>query len=190
MRAIPNSSAMDMAAHGGGPTSRVLPWIVGGEPQQILTFITELSSAITKLAGIMNGVENAGGALRQAWPTGTAADGAATKLNNSIALFTRITTAVEAMETEIRAAATALQLVQNAYTAVVGSTNPTVAVLLSNIHTRPAATSLSVQATTQLGAFVSSTKATLDAIGQARLAAIATSLATIASELESLLSGS
>ena len=187
MQAIPNSAAMDMAAHGAGPSTRVLPWIAGGEPQQILQFVTELAGAIQKITGIVSGIETAGGSLRQAWPTGSAAEAATAKLTDTLTLFTRITKAVEAMETEIQAAATALQLVQNAYAAVVGSTNPTVAMLLSNVHTRAAATSLSIRTTTQLAAFVNSTKSTLDTIAQVRLAAITTLLATIAKELDSQL---
>jgi hypothetical protein len=189
MYAIPNSSAMDAAAGGGGPTSTVLPWIVSTEPQQVLKYVTDLAGRITTIAGIVARIDTTRGSLRQAWPSGSASDAAIAKVTDTIRIFDKITKAVQSVQAEIQAVATALNLVQNVYRSVVGSVNPTVAALLSNVHTRAAATALSVNTTSGLASAVSSTKATLDTIGIVRLAAIASQLATIASELGSLLSG-
>jgi hypothetical protein len=188
MYAIPNSSAMDAAAHGGGPTSRVLPWIAGSEPQQVLRYITDLVGGITKLTGIVDGIGDNRDSLRQSWPAGSASDAATAKVTGAVTAFSKIVKAVQTLEAEIQAVAAALQLVQTAYRAVVGSVNPTVAALLSNIHTRPAATALSTSTTSGLATFVSTSKATLDNIALVRLLAIVTTLGTIAKELETLLS--
>jgi hypothetical protein len=188
MFAIPNSSAMDAAAHGGGPTSRVLPWIAGTEPEQVLRYVTQLADQLTKIIGIANQIGDARGALRTAWPSGSASDGAITKFTQALTAFQKITQAVAAWQTEIQAVATALRLVQNGYRSVVSSVNPTVAALLSNQYTRHAATALSTSTTSGLASYVSATKAVLDTIGLVRMVAIATQLATIANELETLLS--
>ena len=186
MQAIPNSSAMDVAAHGGGPAARVLPWIVGTEPAQVQRYIAELVGHITKIAGIVDRIDDARGSLRTTWSAGSASDGAVGKVGGTIALFGKIVKAVEALEAEIQGVALALGLVQNAYRGVVSSVNPTVAALLSNIHTRPAATALATGTTSGLAAFVSGTKATLDTIALVRLVAIVTQLVTIAGDLEAL----
>ena len=188
MYAIPNSSAMDAAAGGGGPTATVLPWIVSTEPDQVLRYVTELVGRITKIVGIVDQVGDAGGNLRKAWTAGSASDGAIAKVQGTIRTFEQIVKAVETLQAEIVAVATALRLVQNAYRSVVSSVNPTVAALLSNVYTQAAARSLAVSTTSGLASFVSSTKATLDTIATVRMLAVVTALATIAKELESLLS--
>jgi hypothetical protein len=188
MFAIPNSSAMDAAAHGGGPTSRVLPWIAGTDPAQLLQFVTRLLGQISRITGIVNQISDAGGALRKAWPTGSASDGALAKITQAVTTFQKIARAVEALQMEVQAAAAALGLAQNSYRTVVSSVNPTVAALLSNPHTRHAATALATSATSGVASYVGATKATLDTIGLVRMAAIVTQLATIARELSTLLS--
>jgi len=188
MFAIPNSSAMDAAAHGGGPTSRVLPWIAGTDPEQVLRYLAQLTGQLTKITGIVNQIGDARGALRTAWPSGSASNGAITKFTQALTAFQKITQAVAALQAEIQAVAMALRLVQNGYRAVVGSVNPTVAALLSNPYTRHAAAALSTSTTSGLASYVTATKAALDTIGLVRMVAIATQLATIANELETLLS--
>jgi len=188
MDAIPNSSAMDAAAGGGGPTARVLPWLVGTQPDQVLRYITDLAGRITTIAGIVDQIGDAGGTLRKAWTSGSASDGAIAKVQATIRTFQQIVQAVETLQAETVAVATALRLAQNAYRSVVSSVNPTVAALLSNVHTQGLARSLAVSTTNGLASFVSSTKATLDTLATVRLMAVVTALATIAKELESLLS--
>ncbi|MFI7541810.1 hypothetical protein [Actinoplanes sp. NPDC049599] len=188
MFAVPNSSAMDAAAGGRGPTATVLPWLAGAEPDQVLRYVTDLVNRITRIAGIVDQVGDAGGTLRKTWTAGSASDGAVAKVRSTVATFQKIVQAVETLQAEIVAVATALRTAQHAYRSMVSSVNPTVAALLSNIHTHAAARSLAVGTTSGLASFVSSVKAALDAIGAVRLMAVVTTLATIAKELESLLS--
>lgn len=188
MQAIPNSSAMDFAAGGGGPTARVLPWIVSADPEQILRYGTELANHITTIAGIVAQISDTGDAMRKAWPAGTASDAALAKVQKSVQTFQRIVQAARTLQTELTNVATALRLVQQAYRATVSAVNPTVKALLSNVHTHAAARSLAIGTTAGLASSVASTKATLDAIAATRLMAVVSTLATIAKELESLLS--
>ena len=189
MQAIPNSSALDRAAAGGGPSARVLPWIAGAEPQRVLGYAAELTQQIARLTTIVAGVEDSGRALRQAWSAGSAADGAIDKLTVTLQAFQKITAAVRALNGEIQAASTALTLVQQGYRAVVGATNPMVAALLSNPHTHAAARALATSTTTGLSTYVQTTRTALDQIGLVRMIAIAGTLASIAGELGRLLSG-
>ncbi|WP_189077733.1 hypothetical protein [Mangrovihabitans endophyticus] len=185
---MPNSSAMDAAAGGSGPSATVLPWIVTTEPDQIQRYVTDLVSRVATLARTVQSIDRAGDDLHRAWSTGSASAAAHGKVAKTIEIFQKVTTAVQALEAEIQAVVVAVRMVQNGYRAVVGAVNPTVAALLSNIYTRAAATALAVSATSGLASFVSTVKAALDAIGLARIATIITTLVTIAHELQSLLS--
>jgi hypothetical protein len=188
MYAIPNSAAMDTAAGGSGPGAAVLPWIVSAEPEQILRYGTDLLSRMARLVAIVGQIDVAGQQLRQSWPSGSASDGATAKVRAGLAGFTRITTAVQALQGEIQASAQAVQLVQHAYRTVISAVNPTVAALLSNPYTHAAATALATSTTSGLAGYVGATRAVLDTIGLVRLTAIITTLATIADDLKALLS--
>jgi hypothetical protein len=186
MYAIPNSSAMDAAAACGGPSATVLPWIVSAEPQSVLQYAADLTQRVARLITIVERIEESKRALRHAWSSGSASDGAIQKITSTIEAFQRIASAVQALETQIKAVSTALQLVQQAYRAVVGAVNPTVATLLSNPYTRAAATSLATSTTASLSSFVHTSRTVLDQIGLVRLIAIVSALATIAGELDKL----
>jgi hypothetical protein len=189
MYAIPNSSALDMAAAGGGPGFRVLPWIAGAEPGTVLGYAAELTQRVARLTAIVSGIEESCRALRQAWSSGSASDGAIQKVTATVQAFQRITTAVQALDGELQAVSATLTLVQQGYRAVVGATNPTVAALLSSPHTHAAARSLATSITTGLSSFVQTVRTALDQVGLVRMIAIVSTLVTIAGELEKLLSG-
>ena len=189
MHAIPSSAAMDVAATGGGPSATVLPWIAGAEPQSVLQYAAQLTQQMGRLIAIVQRIEDNGHALRQAWPSGHASDGATRKVAGTIQAFQRIAQAAQALDAELKAVSTALQLVQQAYRSVVGAVNPTVAALLSNVYTRPAATSLATGTTASLSSFVQTVRTVLDQIGRVRLLAVTTALARIATELDTLLHG-
>ncbi|MEV6343722.1 hypothetical protein [Actinoplanes sp. NPDC051851] len=187
MFAAPGSTAMDIAAHGRGPGTVVLPWIATTEPQTLLQYAVELTQRMSRLIALAEQVEQNKQALRQAWPTGTASDGAIEKLRAMLETFQRITTTVQNLDTQMQTVATVLQLVQQAYRSVVGSVDPTVRALLSNIHTRPAATALALSATAGLHGYVQGVRTQLDQIAFAQIATLGAALVTIAGELDTLL---
>jgi uncharacterized protein YukE len=186
---IPNSSAIDAAAGGGGPGTVVLPSIITTQPEAIVRYATELGQRVARLAGLFQDLDRARQELRAVWSSGSASDSAIDKLTKSAEAFQRIAGTVEKVITELRSAADAIRMIQTAYRAVVGMVNPVVAALMSNPFTQSAARALASVTTAALKGFLTVVRVALDAIGLIRLVAAATDLVAIAREVERLLSG-
>ncbi|MDG4829503.1 hypothetical protein O7627_09330 [Solwaraspora sp. WMMD1047] len=186
---VPNSSAIDAAATGGGPGTVVLPSIVTGQPQSIVTYATNLAQQVAKLAALFQDVDRARQELRKVWSAGSASDNAVEKLVKSAEAFKKISDAVEKVITELTSSAELIKIVQAAYQAVVRMVNPVVAALLSNPYTQGAARALASSTTAALKGFVTSVRTALDTIGLVKLVAAIAALVTVAREIHGLLSG-
>ncbi|WP_033343212.1 hypothetical protein [Catenuloplanes japonicus] len=187
MVSFPSSGAMDAAAGGRGPGTTVLPLLIGGDAQQILTHLTQLLTHVQTITGLIGKVSGAQTALRQAWPVGAASDGAAQKLKTVVDLFQQMTTLVSTLQGQTQAAAAVVTMTQQSYAAMVGATNPTVAALLSQPHGHPAARALSLSTTGSLASAVQAGRTQLDVIGLTRIAAVTAQLIQIADQLRTLL---
>jgi hypothetical protein len=186
---VPNSSAIDAAATGGGPGTVVLPSIITGQPQAIVTYATNLAQQVARLAALFQDVDRARQELRKVWSAGSASDNAVEKLVKSAEAFKKISDAVEKVITELTSSAEIIKIVQAAYQAVVRMVNPVVAALMSNPYTQGAARALASSTTAALKGFVTTVRTALDTIGLVKLVAAIASLVTVAREIQGLLSG-
>ncbi|MEO9240564.1 MAG: hypothetical protein ABI418_21035 [Jatrophihabitantaceae bacterium] len=181
---FPPSYAMDATASGGGP-STVLPQIVTGSPEAILSHVSELLQKASQFASLIEEFKKAEQQLSQVW-SGHAADSAVKKIENSLSQFTEIVNVINRGAQLLEQSATMVKTAQTGYTSVVSSVNPTVAGLMSNPYTYSAAVALSTSSSAALRGFITAVAGLLKTLGAVNLASELTTVGQIISQLEQL----
>lgn len=187
MLVIPNSSAMDIAAAGGGPIT-ILPQIVTGQPEQIAQHTTGLLAKAAQFAQLMEEFTKAGESLSKVW-SGAASETAVKKITDSLSALQNIIKAVEGGAALLGISGTLVKAAQTAYTSVVSSVNPTVAGLISNWWTYGAGVALATSTSAALRAFITAVEGMLTALGVGKLAAEIATVVQIIAEIEQLAAG-
>lgn len=182
----PPSYAMDATASGGGP-STVLPQIVTGSPEAILSHVSELLQKAQQFVSLIEEFRKAEQQLQQVW-SGHAADSAVKKIEDSLKSFTDIVNVINKGAQLLQQSATLVKTAQTGYTSVVGAVNPTVAGLMSNPYTYSAAVALSTSTSGALKGFIQAVSALLKTLGAVNLASELTAVTQIISTLEQLFS--
>ncbi|HJP77885.1 MAG TPA: hypothetical protein VJ914_26680 [Pseudonocardiaceae bacterium] len=187
MLVIPNSSAMDIAAAGGGPIT-ILPQIVTGQPEQIAQHTSGLLAKAAQFAQLMEEFTKAGESLSKVW-SGAASETAVKKITDSLSALQNIIKAVEGGAALLGISGTLVKAAQTAYTSVVSSVNPTVAGLISNWWTYGAGVALATSTSAALRAFITAVEGMLTALGAGKLAAEIATVVQIIAEIEQLAAG-
>ena len=187
MLAIPNSSAMDIAAAGGGPIT-ILPQIITGQPEQIAQHTTGLLAKAAQFAALLEEFDKAGQSLSKVW-SGAASETAVKKITDSLSALQNIIKAVEGGAALLGISGTLVKSAQTAYTSVVSSVNPTVAGLISNWWTYGAGVALATSTSAALRAFITAIEGLLSALGAGKLAQEIAAVVQIISEIEQLAKG-
>ncbi len=187
MTAFPNSSAMDATASGGGPIT-MLPQIVTGQPEQILSHVTQVLQKATQFITLLEDLDKARRQLGQIW-SGHASESALQKISESLQQFEKIIKSIEDGAKLLGEAAKLVEAVQTGYKTVVGAVNPTVAALMSNPWTHAAAQALSTTTSASLRTFINAVGALLNALGATRIGAVLTQLGGVIGALEQLFGG-
>jgi uncharacterized protein YukE len=187
MFAFPNSSAMDVAAAGGGPIT-ILPQIITGQPEQIAQHTTGLLAKAAQFASLLQEFSKAGQSLSQVW-SGAAAETAVKKITDSLSALQNIIKAVEGGAALLGISGTLVKSAQTAYTSVVSSVNPTVAGLISNPWTYSAGVALATSTSAALRAFITAVEGLLSALGAGKLATEIATVVQIIAEIEQLAQG-
>lgn len=187
MLAIPNSSAMDIAAAGGGPIT-ILPQIITGQPEQIAQHTSGLLAKAAQFASLLEEFTKAGESLSKVW-SGAASETAVKKITDSLSALQNIIKAVEGGAALLGISGTLVKSAQTAYTSVVSSVNPTVAGLISNWWTYGAGVALATSTSAALRAFITAIEGMLTALGVGKLAAEIATVVQIIAEIEQLAAG-
>ena len=187
MFAFPNSSAMDVAAAGGGPIT-MLPQIITGQPEQIAAHSTGLLAKAAQFVSLMEEFTKAGQSLSQVW-SGAASETAVKKITDSLSALQNIIKAVQGGAALLGISGTMVKSAQTAYTSVVSSVNPTVAGLISNPWTYSAGVALATSTSAALRAFITAVEGMLTALGGGKLAAEIAAVVQIITEIEQLAKG-
>jgi hypothetical protein len=187
MFAFPNSSAMDIAAAGGGPIT-ILPQIITGQPEQIAQHTTGLLAKAAQFASLLEEFSKAGQLLSQVW-SGAASETAVKKITDSLSALQNIIKAVEGGAALLGISGTMVKSAQTAYTSVVSSVNPTVAGLISNPWTYSAGVALATSTSAALRAFITAVEGLLSALGAGKLATEIATVVQIITEIEQLAAG-
>lgn len=187
MFAFPNSSAMDIAAAGGGPIT-ILPQIITGQPEQIAQHTTGLLAKAAQFASLLEEFSKAGQSLSQVW-SGAASETAVKKITDSLSALQNIIKAVEGGAALLGISGTMVKSAQTAYTSVVSSVNPTVAGLISNPWTYSAGVALATSTSAALRAFITAVEGLLSALGAGKLATEIATVVQIITEIEQLAKG-
>jgi uncharacterized protein YukE len=187
MFAFPNSSAMDIAAAGGGPIT-ILPQIITGQPEQIAQHTTGLLAKAAQFASLLEEFSKAGQSLSQVW-SGAASETAVKKITDSLSALQNIIKAVEGGAALLGISGTMVKSAQTAYTSVVSSVNPTVAGLISNPWTYSAGVALATSTSAALRAFITAVEGLLSALGAGKLATEIATVVQIIGEIEQLAAG-
>ncbi|HEY4453541.1 MAG TPA: hypothetical protein VGN81_04440 [Pseudonocardiaceae bacterium] len=187
MFAFPNSSAMDIAAAGGGPIT-ILPQIITGQPEQIAQHTTGLLAKAAQFASLMQEFTKAGQSLSQVW-SGAASETAVKKITDSLSALQNIIKAVEGGAALLGISGTLVKSAQTAYTSVVSSVNPTVAGLISNPWTYSAGVALATSTSAALRAFITAVEGLLSALGAGKLATEIAAVVQIITDIEQLAKG-
>lgn len=180
----PPSYAMDATASGGGPGT-VLPQIVTGSPEAILSHVSELLQKGQQFVSLIEEFRKAEQQLQQAW-SGHAADSAVKKIEDSLNSFTQIVGVINKGAQLLEQSSTLIKTAQTGYTSVVGSVNPTVASLMSNPYTYSAAVALSTSTSGALKGFITAVSGLLKTLGAVNLAGELSTVTQIINTLEQL----
>ncbi|WP_239077117.1 WXG100 family type VII secretion target [Actinocatenispora rupis] len=175
---------MDATAAGGGPIT-MLPRIVTGQPESILSHVTDVLGKAAKFVTLLEDLDRARQQLGQVW-SGKASESALQKISDSLQQFEKIIKAIQDGAKLLEEAARLVQVVQTAYRSIVSSVNPTVAALMSSHWTRPAAHALSTAASSSLRTFIESIAALMNALGVTKIGTVLTDISGIIGALEGL----
>lgn len=187
MFVIPNSSAMDATAYGGGPGTFVSQ-IATGSPERIAQLVEHRLKQAEQFLSLINQARSAVQTLEKAW-SGQAGETAAKKFTDTLDSFEKIVKVIEASSELLGTSGTLIKAAQTAYTSVVSAVNPVVASLASNWWTYWAAVSLSTTASAGLRAFITGIEAVLSALGGGQLAQEIAMLVKIIGDVEKLIGG-
>jgi uncharacterized protein YukE len=181
---IPDSSAMNVTAAGGGPIT-VLPTIITGSPEQIAAHVAQRVQQAEKFLQIIEQLNSATHQLSSAW-SGGASEAAVQKIASTVSAFTGIVKVIQAGASLLSTSGIMVGSAQTAYTGVVSAVNPTVASLMSNPWTYSAAVALSTSASASLSSYIMAVQAALQALGAGQMMQQVTMLMRIAQEIEQL----
>ena len=184
---FPNSSAMDVAASGGGP-STFLFQIVTGQPEQIAQHSTSLLAKAEQFTSLLNQFTQATQQMSKVW-SGSASESAVKKITDSLSAFEKIIKVVENTGKLLGISGTMVKSAQTAYTGVVSSVNPTVAGLISNWWTYSAGVALATSTSAALRAFITAVEGMLQSLGGVQLAAELAAIAQLITTIEQLFAG-
>ncbi|NUR59184.1 MAG: hypothetical protein HOV87_11005 [Catenulispora sp.] len=185
MFVIPNSSAMDATAYGGGPSTFVSQ-IATGSPERIAQLVEQRLKQAEQFLKLIEQGRSAVQTLEKAW-SGQAGETAVKKFTDTLESFEKIVKVIEASSELLGVSGTLVKAAQTAYTSVVSAVNPVVASLASNWWTYWAAVSLSTSASAALRAFIEGIEALLTAIGGSQLAQEIMTLVRIVQDVEKLI---
>lgn len=186
MFAIPDSSAMDATAYGGGPGTFVST-IATGQPEQIASLVAERLQQAEQFLKLIEQARSATQELEKAW-SGTASQTAVKKMTDTLDSFEKMVKVIEGTSQLLGLSGTLVKTAQEAYTTVVSAVNPVVASLASNWWTYWAAVSLSTSASAGLRAFIAGIEALLSALGGGELAQEIAALVKLIGDVEKLVS--
>ncbi|GAA2040987.1 hypothetical protein GCM10009839_49150 [Catenulispora yoronensis] len=185
MFVIPNSSAMDATAYGGGPSTFVSR-IATGSPERIAQLVEQRLKQAEQFLKLIEQARSAVQTLDKAW-SGQAGETAVKKFTDTLESFEKIVKVIEASSQLLGVSGTLVKAAQTAYTSVVSAVNPVVASLASNWWTYWAAVSLSTSASAGLRAFIEGVEALLNALGGSQLMQEITTLVQIVQDVEKLI---
>ncbi|WP_194926182.1 hypothetical protein [Catenulispora pinisilvae] len=185
MFTIPNSSAMDATAYGGGPGTFVAQ-IATGSPESIEKLVAQRLKQAEQFLALINQARSATQTLQKAW-SGQASETAVKKFTDTLNSFEQIVKVIQTSSTLLTTSSTLIKASQTAYTSVVNAVNPTVAALSSNWWTYSAAVSLSTSVSATLRAFINGIEAMLSALGGGQLMQEVTEVIKIISDIEKLI---
>ncbi|NUP48792.1 MAG: hypothetical protein HOW97_16010 [Catenulispora sp.] len=185
MFVIPNSSAMDATAYGGGPSTFVSQ-IATGSPERIAQLVEQRLKQAEQFLKLIEQGRSAVQTLEKAW-SGQAGETAVKKFTDTLESFEKIVKVIEASSQLLGVSGTLVKAAQTAYTSVVSAVNPVVASLASNWWTYWAAVSLSTSASAALRAFIEGIEALLNALGGGQLAQEIATLVQIVQDVEKLI---
>lgn len=182
--AIPNSSAMDATAMGGGPGTFVAQ-IATGSPESIEKLVAQRLKQAEQFLALINQARSATQTLEKAWG-GHASETAVKKFTDTLNSFEQIVKVIQVSSDLLTTSSTLIKAAQTGYTTVVNAVNPTVQALASNWWTYAAAVSLSTAVSATLRAFVNGIEAMLSALGGGQLMAEVAEVIKIIGDIEKL----
>ena len=185
MFVIPNSSAMDATAYGGGPGTFVAQ-IATGSPESIEALVAQRLKQAEQFLALINQARSATQTLSKAWG-GNASETAVKKFTDTLNSFEQIVKVIQASSQLLTTSSTLIKAAQTGYTTVVNAVNPTVASLASNWYTYWAAVSLSTSVSATLRAFINGIEAMLSALGGGQLMQEVTEVIKIIGDVEKLI---
>ena len=183
--AIPNSSAMDATAMGGGPGTFVAQ-IATGSPESIEKLVAQRLKQAEQFLSLINQARSATQTLEKAWG-GHASETAVKKFTDTLNSFEQIVKVIQVSSDLLTTSSTLIKAAQTGYTTVVNAVNPTVQALASNWYTYAAAVSLSTAVSATLRAFINGIEAMLSALGGGQLMQEVTEVIKIISDIEKLI---
>lgn len=182
---IPNSSAMDATAMGGGPGTFVAQ-IATGSPESIEKLVAQRLKQAEQFLSLINQARTATQNLEKAWG-GQASETAVKKFTDTLNSFEQIVKVIQVSSQLLTTSSTLIKAAQTGYTTVVNAVNPTVQSLASNWWTYWAAVSLSTSVSATLRAFINGIEAMLSALGGGQLMQEVTEVIKIISDIEKLI---
>jgi uncharacterized protein YukE len=182
--AIPNSSAMDATAMGGGPGTFVAQ-IATGSPESIEKLVAQRLKQAEQFLSLINQARSATQTLEKAWG-GHASETAVKKFTDTLNSFEQIVKVIQVSSDLLTTSSTLIKAAQTGYTTVVNAVNPTVQALASNWYTYAAAVSLSTAVSATLRAFINGIEAMLSALGGGQLMQEVTEVIKIIGDIEKL----
>jgi hypothetical protein len=182
---IPNSSAMDATAYGGGPGTFVAQ-IATGSPESIEALVAQRLKQAEQFLALINQARTATQTLSKAWG-GQASETAVKKFTDTLSSFEQIVKVIQVSSNLLTTSSTLIKTAQTGYTSVVNAVNPTVASLASNWWTYWAAVSLSTSVSAALRAFINGIEAMLSALGGGQLMQEVTTVIKIIGDIEKLI---
>lgn len=185
MFVIPNSSAMDATAYGGGPGTFVAQ-IATGSPESIEALVAQRLKQAEQFLALINQARSATQTLSKAW-SGQASETAVKKFTDTLESFEKIVKVIQVSSDLLTTSSTLIKAAQTGYTTVVNAVNPTVASLASNWWTYWAAVSLSTSVSATLRAFINGIEAMLSALGGGQLMQEVTAVIQIIGDIEKLI---
>ena len=184
MFVIPNSSAMDATAYGGGPGTFVAQ-IATGSPESIEKLVAQRLKQAEQFLALINQARNAVQTLEKAWG-GHASETAVKKFTDTLNSFEQIVKVIQVSSELLTTSSALIKAAQTAYTTVVNAVNPVVQALASNYWTYWAAVSLSTTVSATLRAFINGIEAMLSALGGGQLMEEVAAVIKIIGDIEKL----
>lgn len=185
MFAIPNSSAMDATAMGGGPGTFVAQ-IATGNPESIEQLVAQRLKQAEQFLSLINQARSAVQTLEKAWG-GQASETAVKKFTDTLSSFEQIIKVIQTSSQLLTTSSTLIKTAQTGFTSVVNAVNPTVQALASNWYTYGAAVSLSTSVSATLRAFINGIEAILSALGGGQLMQEVAAIIKIIGDVEQLI---